>query len=49
MNIEEMVSLVQCYIHHMTGKQIVITKPRGGKQYFLLTKAYAIAKDNLIL
>jgi hypothetical protein len=45
---EDMIAIVECYIHHRTDKNIRITKPRTPKQYLLLSKAYENCKDFFI-
>ncbi len=37
---EEMIAIVECFIHHKTNKQVRIAKPKTPHQFFLLTKAY---------
>ena len=43
MRTEEMIALVQCYIHHKKGVEVNIVPPRNGRQYLLLRGAYDIA------
>ena len=37
---EDMIAVLQCYIHHRTDKEITIAKPKTPQQYLLLVKAY---------
>jgi len=37
---EEMIAVIECYIHHRKNKQVRIAKPKTPQQYLLLTKAY---------
>jgi hypothetical protein len=45
---EEMIAMVECFIHHKTGKQIRIEKPRNHHDFFLLTKAFENCKGFFI-
>jgi hypothetical protein len=45
---EDMIAIIECFIHHKTDKQIRITKPRTPQQYLLLSKAYENCKDYFI-
>jgi len=43
------VALVQCYIHHATGKEVSISQPINARQKMLLNKAIVVAQQNLII
>jgi hypothetical protein len=45
---EEMIAVVECFIHHRTNKQVRIAKPNTPQQYLLLTKAYEYCKGFFI-
>ena len=36
----QMIATIECYIHHKTGKEIRIAKPKTHQDFYLLTKAY---------
>jgi len=36
----QMIAIVECFIHHRTGKQVRISKPTKPQHFLLLTKAY---------
>jgi hypothetical protein len=40
MSNKEMISVIECFVHHRTGEQIRLTMPRTPQQYLLLTQAY---------
>jgi len=40
MSNEDMIAVLQCYIHHRTDKEITIAKPKTPQQHLLLVKAY---------
>jgi len=40
MSNEQMISVIECFIHHRTGKEIRIAKPITPQQYLLLSQAY---------
>ena len=40
MSNEEMIAVVECYIHHRVDKEVRIAKPKTPQQYLLLAKAY---------
>jgi hypothetical protein len=40
MSNEQMIAVVECYIHHRVNKEVRIAKPKTPQQYLLLTKAY---------
>jgi len=40
MSNEEMISTIQCFIHHKTNRQIRILKPKTPSQFLLLTSLY---------
>lgn len=40
MSNEQMIAVVECYIHHRTNKQVRIAKPKTPQQYLKLTQAY---------
>jgi len=48
MDNREMIAIVECFIHHRTGKQIRIAKPSKPNHYLLLTKAYENCKAYFI-
>jgi len=48
MNNETMIAILECFIHHRTGKEVRIAKPKNPHQFFLLTKAYENCKDFFI-
>jgi len=35
-----MIAIIESYIHHKTGKEVRISKPRTPQQFLKLTKAY---------
>jgi hypothetical protein len=37
---EDMIAVLECFIHHRTNKEIRIAKPRTPQQYLLLTQYY---------
>ena len=43
-----MIAIVECFLHHKTGKQIRISKPTTPSHYLLLTKAYENCKAYFI-
>ena len=43
MNVEEMICVVQIYIHIRKNKEVKINHPRTAREFFLLTKAYNYA------
>jgi len=38
-----MIATIQCYIHHMTGKEVQINLPRNIKEIKLMQKMYEVA------
>ena len=48
MNVQQMIAMVQCYIHHKTGKEIQISQPKNPSHFFLLSKAYENCKGYFI-
>lgn len=40
MSNEQMIAVVECFIHHKTNKQVRIAKPTKPQHFLLLTKAY---------
>jgi hypothetical protein len=40
MSNEQMIAVVECFIHHRTNKEVRIARPRTPQQYLLLSKAY---------
>ena len=48
MDNRQMIAVVECFIHHRTGKQIRIAKPMSHNEFFLLTKAYENCKAYFI-
>jgi len=40
MSNDQMIMILECFIHHRTNKQIRIARPRTPQQYLLLSKAY---------
>ena len=48
MDNRQMIAVVECFIHHRTGKQIRIRKPMSHNEFFLLTKAYENCKAYFI-
>lgn len=42
------ISVVQCYIHHKTGKEFKISVPNTLNQKMLLEKAYMVASSSLV-
>jgi hypothetical protein len=45
---EEMIAVVECFLHHRTDKEIRISKPTKPSHYLLLTKAYENCKGFFI-
>ena len=37
---EDMIAVIECFIHHKTDKQVRIAKPKTPQQYLLLTSCY---------
>jgi len=48
MSNEQMIAVVECFIHHRTGKEIRIAKPTRPNHFLLLSKAYEICKGFFI-
>jgi hypothetical protein len=44
----QMIAMVECFIHHKTGKEIRIAKPNKPNQYLLLVKAFENCKHFFI-
>ena len=40
MSNEQMIAVLECFIHHKTDKEVRIAKPRTPQQYLLLSKCY---------
>lgn len=45
---EEMIAIVECYIHHLKGKEVRIAKPKNHHQFYLLSLAYEKCKHFFI-
>ena len=48
MSNEQMISMIECFLHHKVNRNIRIAKPRTPQQYMLLVKAYENCKDFFI-
>ena len=40
MSNDQMIMIIECFIHHRAGKQVRISRPRTPQQYLLLAKMY---------
>ena len=40
MSNEQMIAVLECFIHHKTNQEVRIQKPRTPSQYLLLSKCY---------
>lgn len=43
--IEEMIEVVQLYIHHRKNKEVKINKPTNATEFLLLTQTYEVAQS----
>jgi len=48
MDNNQMIAVVECFLHHRTGKEIRISKPNKPSHYLLLTRAYENCKGFFI-
>jgi len=47
MNQLQMISVIQCYIHHVKNIQVKINPPRNIQEVFLMQQMYSIAESFL--
>lgn len=43
--IEEMIEVVQIYIHHQKDKKVKINRPTNATEFILLNQAYEVAQS----
>ena len=48
MSNEDMIAVLECFIHHRENKEIRIAKPKTPQQYLLLVSCYEKAIKNFI-